>query len=115
MLNALQLPPDPDPLLAEHARDLDAALRHVAGRLIANTEVCIDDHGRLHAGKIDAVPDPPSLTDLRRRCEAMLPRVDIGELVLEVMSWQPEFVAAFTPVSGGEARLADLDVTSRPR
>jgi hypothetical protein len=82
VLNALQLPHDPDRLLAEHARDLDAALRHVAGHLIANTEVSIDDHGRLHAGKIDAVPDPPSLTDLRRRCAAMLPRVDIGEVVL---------------------------------
>jgi len=98
VLNALQLPHDPDRLLAEHARDLDAALRHVAGHLIANTEVSIDDHGRLHAGKIDAVPDPPSLTDLRRRCAAMLPRVDIGEVVLEVMSWQPEFAAAFPPL-----------------
>ena len=39
VLNALQLPHDPDRLLAEHARDLDAALRHVAGHLIANTEV----------------------------------------------------------------------------
>jgi len=35
----------------------------------------------------------------------MLPRVDIGEVVLEVMSWQPEFAAAFTPASGGQARL----------
>ncbi len=111
VLNTLQLPTDPDPLLAEHARDLDAALRHVAGRLIANTEVSIDDHGRLHAGKIDAVPDPPSLTDLRRACGAMLPRVDIGELVLEVMSWLPEFAAAFTPISGGQARLDDLGVS----
>lgn len=93
------------------ARDLDAALRHVAGRLIANTEVSIDEQGRLHAGKIDAVPDPPSLTDLRRRCEAMLPRVDIGEVVLEVMSWQPEFAAAFIPASGGQARLDDLGVS----
>ena len=46
MLNALQLPHDPDLRLAEHARDLDAALRHVAGRLIANTEVTVDDQGR---------------------------------------------------------------------
>jgi hypothetical protein len=41
----------------------------------------------------------------------MLPRVDMGELLLEVMTWQPEFPAAFTAVSGGEARLADLHVT----
>jgi len=110
-LNALQLPAAPDALLAEHTRELDIALRHVAGRLIANTEVHIDDAGRLHAGKIDAVPDPPSLTDLRRRCEAMLPRVDMGELVLEVMSWHPGFTEAFTAASGGASRLGDLPVT----
>ena len=93
----LQPPYDPEPLLAEHACDLDAALRHVAGRLIANTEVSIDVQGRLHAGKIDVVPDPSSLTDLRRRCAAMLPRVGHRrEVVLEVMAWQPEFAAGFT-------------------
>jgi hypothetical protein len=41
----------------------------------------------------------------------MLPRVDIGEVVLEVMSWQPEFAATFTPASGGQARLDDLAVS----
>ena len=71
----MQLPHDREPLLAEHACDLDAALRRVAGRLIANSEVSIDVQGRLHAGKIDVVPDPASLTDLWRRCAAMLPRV----------------------------------------
>ncbi|WP_157224355.1 hypothetical protein [Nocardia paucivorans] len=37
-----------------------------------------------------------SLTDLRRRVEAMLPRVDLPELVLEVMPWLPEFTETFT-------------------
>src|SRR5215210_2602762 len=41
----------------------------------------------------------------------MLPRVDAGELVLEVISWQPRFVEAFTAVSGGAPRLGDLHVT----
>ncbi len=41
----------------------------------------------------------------------MLPKVDIGELLLEVMSWQPRFVEAFTAASGGESRLGDLQVT----
>jgi len=31
--------------------------------------------------------------------------------LLEVMSWQPAFVEAFTAASGGEARLSDLHVT----
>src|SRR5450759_3918147 len=38
-------------------------------------------------------------------------RVDVGELILEVMSWQPGFVEAFTAVSGGQTRLGDLHVT----
>ncbi|MFN2506942.1 MAG: Tn3 family transposase, partial [Acidimicrobiales bacterium] len=111
VLNALQLPEDPDGLLAEHARDLDEALRYLAGRLASGVEVAIDADGRLHAGKIDAIADPPSLTDLRDRCEAMVPLVDIGEMVLEVMSWVPGFVKAFTAASGGKSRLADLDIT----
>jgi len=49
--------------------------------------VSIDAEGRLHAAAIDAVAEPASLIDLRRRCEAMIPRVDIGELILEVMVW----------------------------
>ncbi len=111
VLNALQIPAEPDELLAGVAGDLDTAWRHVAGRLDANTEVSVDDDGRLHVGTLDAVPDPPSLTDLRRRCEAMLPRVDIGELILEVMSWEPGFIDAFTAASGGRSRLADLHVS----
>ena len=111
MLNALQLPIDPDALLADHTRDLDDAWRQVAGRLDANAEVSIDAEGRLHVGSVDAVADPPTLKELRRRCEAMLPRVDVGELILEVMSWQPRFIEAFTAASGGESRLADLHVT----
>jgi hypothetical protein len=41
----------------------------------------------------------------------MIPRVDLSELILEVMSWHPDLVAAFTSVTGGRARLADLYVS----
>ena len=41
----------------------------------------------------------------------MLPRVELPEVILEVMSWQPGFVQAFTAVSGGRSRLKDLHVT----
>jgi TnpA family transposase len=111
VLNALQLPEEPDGLLQDQARDLDAALRHVAERVAGNSDVSIDAEGRLHAGKIDAIPDPPSLTDLRGLCEAMIPHIDIGEMVLEVMGWDPRFVEAFTAASGGKARLEDLHVS----
>ena len=41
----------------------------------------------------------------------MLPRVDLPEVILEVMSWEPgSLVQAFTAVSGGRSRLEDLPV-----
>jgi hypothetical protein len=60
---------------------------------------------------VAAIPDPASLVDLRRRVEAMLPRIDLSELVLEVMSWHPSFIEAFTHTSGNEARVADLGLS----
>ena len=41
----------------------------------------------------------------------MLPRVDLPEVILEVMGWVPEFTAAFTPASGGRSRLDDLHIS----
>ncbi|MFY9809301.1 MAG: Tn3 family transposase, partial [Pseudonocardiaceae bacterium] len=59
-----------------------------------------------------AIPEPTSLVELRRRCQAMMPRVDIGKLILEVMGWHPQFTAAYTHVSGGGTRIGDnLDIT----
>jgi hypothetical protein len=97
---ALRRHPEP-----RHSRELDGAWRALSDGLVAGSEVHVDADGRLHADKVDAIPDPPSLVDLRRRLEAMLPRVDLPDLILEVMAWHPEFVAAFAGVSGGRSRL----------
>lgn len=110
-LNALGLPPEPSAMLAERAEARDAAYREVAARLDGDTPATVDDDGNLHAAALTAVPDPPSLTDLRRRVEAMLPRIDLPELVLEVMSWHPGFTEAFTHASGNPARVADLGLS----
>ncbi|WP_030925454.1 Tn3 family transposase [Streptosporangium amethystogenes] len=58
-----------------------------------------------------AIEEPPSLVDLRTRTTAMLPRVELPEAILEVMSWVPELAKAFTAVSGGRSRLKDLPVS----
>jgi len=71
----------------------------------------IGDEGRLHAEKDSAIADPPSLADLRKRREAMMPQVDVRELILEVMPWPPDFLKAFTAASGGQTRLDDHHVT----
>ena len=111
VLTSLTLPGDPAALLAEHSRTLDAAYREVGGRLAVNTEVAVDDDGKIHLTGLKAVEEPPSLVDLRARTTAMLPRVDLPEVLLEVMSWAPEMGEAFTAASGGRSRLEDLPVS----
>jgi TnpA family transposase len=111
VLTALGLPENPDALLAGHTRTLDAAYREVGGRLAVNTEVRIDDDGKIHLTGVKAIEEPPSLVDLRARTTAMLPRVDLPEVILEVMSWEPSLVEAFTAVSGGRSRLEDLPIS----
>ncbi|MFB4273597.1 Tn3 family transposase [Nonomuraea sp. GTA35] len=108
VLTALGLPEDPQPLLADHARVLDIAYREAGGRLEANAEVRIDEAGKIHLTGVKAIEEPPSLIDLRNRTTAMLPRVDLPEVILEVMSWEPRLVEAFTAASGGRSRLEDL-------
>jgi TnpA family transposase len=111
VLTTLSLPEDPDALLAELAHTLDAAYREVGGRLAVNTEVRVDDAGKIHLTGVKAIEEPPSLVDLRSRATAMLPRVDLPEVILEVMSWVPELAEAFTAVSGSRSRLEDLPVS----
>lgn len=78
VLNALQLPAEPDALLDAYAEELDAAWQHTAGRLDSSDidtdgEVRIDADGRLHAEKVRAIAEPPSLVDLRRRVRRCCP------------------------------------------
>ena len=104
VLTTLGLPENPDALLADHARTLDSAYREVGGRLAVSTEVRVDDAGKIHLTGVKAVEEPPSLAGLRARTTAMLPRVDLPEVILEVMSWEPSLVDAFIAVSGGRPR-----------
>jgi hypothetical protein len=48
VMTDLGLDENPDALLAAHVRDLDTAYRTVLGRLAANTDVRIDNDGRIH-------------------------------------------------------------------
>jgi TnpA family transposase len=111
VLTALSLPESPDELLADHARVLDDAYREVGGRLSEDSALSVDDDGRLHVERLQAIPEPASLVELRRQVNAMLPRVDLPEVILEVMAWEPRFVEAFTAASGGRTRLGDLNIS----
>lgn len=110
VLASLGLPEDPAAHLAERAQLLDATYRDVASRLEANAAVSFDTDGRLHLKALQAEADPPSLVELREITHRMLPRVDLPEVLLEVFSWTGAD-AAFTSITGGEARLSDLNIT----
>jgi hypothetical protein len=84
----------------------------VAGRAAAGDgEFDVDADGRLHLRRLSALPDPPSLVDLAARTKAMLPKVDLPELLLEVMDWVPGFGTAFTATGGNPTRLEDLGLS----
>ncbi len=111
VLTSLGLPVDPEGLLTQHVSTLDEAYAYVGCRLAVNTDVRVDDAGKIHVSSDKAIEEPPSLIDLRKRVAAMLPRAEIGEQILEVMGWVPEFMESLTAPSGGESRLADLHIT----
>ena len=110
VLSSLGLPADPDDHLAERADALDATFREVTAGLPDNTAVRFDEHGRLHLSALPAEAEPPSVENLRVLTNRMLPRVDLPEVLLEVFSWTGAD-AAFTSITGGEARLADLHIS----
>ncbi len=86
VLAALQLPAEPQDHLDSVARELDDAYRGVVARLPANGPVTIEnDH--VHVGKLAAQGEPASLVQLRGLVDAMMPRVDLPELILEVHAW----------------------------
>ncbi|MEG8184606.1 transposase [Nocardia terpenica] len=105
-MHSLGLPGNPRPLLGELADHLDAAYRELAARLGTKDPASVDSDGRLHLAALAAVPDLPSLVDLRRRTAAMIPRVGLPELV-----WHPGFTESFTHVAGTSTRVADLGVS----
>ena len=112
VLTALELPDEPINFLADHRVALDDAYRRVAGYLEEiGSDISVDDAGRVHLASLAAIPEPDSLIDLRRTVGGMLPRVDLSQIVLEVMGWEPSFVEAFRSWSGGEPRLDGLDIS----
>lgn len=110
VLASLGLPEDPQAHLAERAALLHDTFTEVIDRLSGNAAVSFDDNGRLHLAAVAAEADPPSLVELRTLTNRMLPRVDLPEVLLEVFSWTGAD-QAFTSITGGETRLADLGVS----
>ncbi|MEV4899014.1 transposase, partial [Nonomuraea sp. NPDC055795] len=93
---------------------LDAAWKQMAGRLeevgddaLVRVVTPADGHARLSVEKLGALGESASLKWLRAACQAMLPRIDLPELLLEVHSWTG-FLDAYTHLADISTRMHDL-------
>ena len=94
-------------------KQLDEAYRRTANNLPTNSAVTIERAGRrdvLTLTPLDKLDEPASLVELRRDVTTRLPRVDLTEVLLEVLAWT-NFAAEFRHVSEGDARVGDLDLS----
>lgn len=108
---ALELPASPEEYLTLLGERLDEAYRRTAHNFPDNADVTVGgkaEHGvALDISRLDELEEPASLVELRDTLGAMLPRVDLTELLLE-MHWRTGFADAFTHVAEGGQRVEDL-------
>ncbi|WLQ69231.1 Tn3 family transposase [Streptomyces glycanivorans] len=118
VLAGLSLTEPVDEHLDGLTRGLDAAWRQMAARLeeagpAAKVEIVVPPDGgraRLSVDKLGALGESASLTWLRKTTLAMLPRIDLPDLLFEVHSWTG-FLDAFTHVSTSATRMEGLPVS----
>jgi hypothetical protein len=103
--------------LAEYATTLDTAWRQLAQRIEeagpdASVRVVAGQAGRMRLSvrRLEKVGDPPSLVDLRKRVAAMLPIVDLPEVLMDVHSWTG-MLDAYSHVGGLATSMDQLPVT----
>lgn len=110
---SLGLSPDPAPVLAALAAELDQTYRAVAARLPNNPAVrfeIVGDKKELVLSPLDKLEEPASLVALREAVNARLPKVDLPEILLEI-SARTGFTDAFTHLTERTARAQDLAIS----
>ena len=117
---ALGHPETPEPDLQALAQQLDTAYQRTAANFPTNAAVRIEAvNGRdtLTLTGLDKLDEPPSLHTLREQVLALLPRIDLPELLLEIHA-RTGFAHEFTPYQrrgGPRRRLADQSLRGPAR
>ena len=103
----------PDEAIASMTKQLDATYKQVAARFECNQSVRVDHTGKqpaLTITNLDKLEEPASLTNLSDQVAALLPKIDLTELVMEIHA-HTKFADEFTHVSESNARVDDLPVS----
>ena len=106
-------PTNSDEALDGLTKQLDATFRKTTGRFDKNNAVRIEhqnDKPSLTITNLDRLEEPASLIALREQVSALLPRIDLTELLLEIHT-HTGFADEFTHISEAEARASDLPVS----
>ncbi len=110
---SLGQPATPEPALAALEAQLDAAYQQVADHLPNNTKIRLEsvaDKTRFILEPLEAVAEPASLLALRAAVHALLPRVNIAEIIQEVATWTG-CLDDFTPLGEGPLRMKELPLS----
>lgn len=113
VLHALDLSSNPEDYLSKAAEHLDEAYRRTAENLPHNVAVSIDPSrttqgaDALDISNLDRLEEPESLEHLRDTLAAMMPRVDLPDLLLEVQQ-RTGLADEFDHVAEGGHRVRDL-------
>jgi TnpA family transposase len=106
----LDLDPDPRRELSSLAAILDNAYRRTAANFPNNANVRVemrDGVDTLILSPLDKLEEPSTLVELRERVDALLPRVELPEILME-MHLHTGFANEFTHISESGSRAADL-------
>lgn len=109
----LDFQPTFDSSLSILKQELDEAYRRTAANFENNSAVRIehfDGKDNLVLTPIDKLEEAPSLITLKRQVAAMLPKVDLPEVMLEINA-RTGFTKEFTHLSQSNSRVDDLHIS----
>jgi TnpA family transposase len=106
-------PLNPQEAVRGLVNQLDSTYKRVGANFNDNEKVNIDlssNHPSLTITNLDKLDEPSSLTGLSKEVKALLPRVDLTELLLEINT-HTGFADEFTHVSESNAKADDISVS----
>lgn len=109
----LRISPKAEEELSLLRLELDETYRQTAAHFPKNEAIRVesrDGRDALVLTPLEALDEPQSLLELREDVAALLPQVDLPEVLLEVDAWTG-FTREFTHVSEGSSRVQDLAIS----
>jgi TnpA family transposase len=103
----------PSDAIAKLTAQLDESYKKVAANFSENTAITIDNSGKKTAvtiANLDKLEEPPALIQLKGQVAALLPKIDLTELILEIDT-HTGFLSEFNHVSEANSRTDDLNVS----